>query len=64
MKVGEPFRNRGLGSFLVQELKRHLLRGGQRSRRAVNPKNIASRRTLQKAGFVPCGHIVYGTVSP
>jgi GNAT superfamily N-acetyltransferase len=64
MKVGEPFRNRGLGSFLVQDLKRICYEGGSVPAARCNPKNIASRRTLQKAGFVPCGHIVYGTVSP
>jgi GNAT superfamily N-acetyltransferase len=64
MKVGEPFRNRGLGSFLVQELKRTCYGGGSVPAARCNPKNIASRRTLQRAGFVPCGHIVHGTVSP
>jgi GNAT superfamily N-acetyltransferase len=63
MKVGEPYRNRGLGSFLVQELKRNCYEGGSVPAARCNPKNIASRRTLQKAGFVPCGHIVYGTLS-
>jgi GNAT superfamily N-acetyltransferase len=63
MKVGEPYRNRGLGAFLVQELKRICYEGGSVPAARCNPKNIASRRTLQKAGFVPCGHIVYGTLS-
>jgi hypothetical protein len=27
-----------------------------------NPGNIASRKTLQKAGFVPCAHILDGTI--
>jgi RimJ/RimL family protein N-acetyltransferase len=27
-----------------------------------NPGNIASRQTLQKAGFVPCAHILDGTI--
>jgi RimJ/RimL family protein N-acetyltransferase len=27
-----------------------------------NPHNIASRKTLQKTGFVPCGHILTGLV--
>ena len=63
MEVAEPFRRRGLGSFLVQELKRVCYEGGNVPAARCNPKNIASRKTLQKAGFVPCGHILTGTIS-
>jgi GNAT superfamily N-acetyltransferase len=64
MKVAEPFRRRGLGSFLVQELKRICYEGGNIPAARCNPQNIASRKTLQKAGFVPCGHILVGPLSP
>jgi GNAT superfamily N-acetyltransferase len=63
MEVAEPFRRRGLGSFLVQELKRVCYEGGHVPAARCNPRNVASRRTLQKAGFVPCGHILAGSVS-
>jgi len=63
MDVAEPFRRRGLGSFLVQELKRVCYEGGNIPAARCNPGNIASRRTLQKAGFVPCGNILNGSVS-
>ncbi len=63
MKVAEPFRRRGLGSYLVQELKRICYEGGSVPAARCNPKNLASRKTLQKAGFVPCGHILSGSVS-
>jgi len=63
MNVLEPFRRRGLGSYLVQELKRVCYEGGSVPAARCNPKNIASRKTLQKAGFVPCGHILGGSVS-
>jgi GNAT superfamily N-acetyltransferase len=63
MKVAEPFRQRGLGAYLVQELKRICYEGGNVPAARCNPKNIASRKTLQKAGFVPCGHILTGSVS-
>ena len=63
MKVAESFRGRGLGSYLVQELKRVCYEGGSVPAARCNPKNIASRKTLQKAGFVPCGHILNGAVS-
>ena len=62
MEVDEPFRRRGLGAFLVQELKRVAYEGGHVPAARCNPSNVASRRTLQKAGFVPCGHILTGTV--
>jgi len=63
MKVAEPFRRRGLGSCLVQELKRVCYEQGNVPAARCNPNNIASRRTLQKAGFVPCGHILIGSVT-
>jgi GNAT superfamily N-acetyltransferase len=63
MEVAEPFRKRGLGSYLVQELKRICYEQGNIPSARCNPKNIASRKTLQKAGFVPCGHILAGSVS-
>jgi GNAT superfamily N-acetyltransferase len=63
MEVAEPFRRRGLGSYLVQELKRVCYEQGNIPSARCNPGNIASRKTLQKAGFVPCGHILTGSVS-
>lgn len=62
MHVAETFRQRGPGSFLVQELKRVCYEEGCVPGARCNPGNIASRKTLQKAGFVPCGHILHGTV--
>jgi len=64
MKVAEPFRRRGLGSYLVQELKKVCYEHGNVPAARCNVTNIASRKTLQKAGFVPCGHILTGSVSP
>ena len=60
MEVEEPLRRRGLGTFLVQELKRVCYERGSIPCARCNPDNIASRRTLQKAGFVPCAHILDG----
>jgi len=62
MEIGEPFRRRGLGSYLVQELKRVCYAQGSVPSARCNPKNIASRKALQKAGFVPCGHILVGSI--
>jgi GNAT superfamily N-acetyltransferase len=63
MEVAEPFRRRGLGAFLVQELKRVCYEGGSVPAARCNVNNAASRPTLQKAGFSPCGNIVTGTIS-
>jgi GNAT superfamily N-acetyltransferase len=62
MEVGERFRRRGFGSYLVQELKRVCYENGNVPGARCNQKNIASRKTLQKAGFVPCGQILSGAV--
>ena len=62
MAVGQSFRRRGVGTYLVQELKRICYEGGSVPAARCNPKNVASRQTLQRSGFVPCGHIVKGTV--
>lgn len=63
MEVAAPFRRRGLGSFLVQELKRICYEDGHVPASRCHPANTASQRTLQKAGFVPCGHILKGAVT-
>jgi GNAT superfamily N-acetyltransferase len=63
MDVTESFRRRGLGSFLVQELKRVCYEGGNIPAARCGPGNVASRLTLQKAGFVPCGNILNGSVA-
>jgi GNAT superfamily N-acetyltransferase len=63
MEVAEPFRKRGLGSYLVQELKRECYGFGAIPCARCHPTNIASRRTLQRAGFVPFAHILTGTIA-
>lgn len=62
METAEPFRRRGLGAFVVQELKRVCYENGHVPAARCNPHNVASRRALQRAGFVPCGHILKGSV--
>jgi GNAT superfamily N-acetyltransferase len=62
MDVQTDFRGRGLGSFLVQELKRVCYEGGHVPAARCSTTNLASQRALQKAGFVPCGHILVGRV--
>ena len=60
MEVAEPFRMQGYGSYLVQELKRICYEGGSVPCARCNTGNVASRRTLQRAGFVPCAHLLSG----
>jgi GNAT superfamily N-acetyltransferase len=63
MDVAEPFRRRGLGSFIVQELKRLCYEGGHVPAARTSTTNTASQQTLQKAGFEPCGHILKGALN-
>jgi GNAT superfamily N-acetyltransferase len=60
MKIAEPYQGRGLGAYLVQELKRACRAGGSVPAARCNIRNMASRKTLQKAGFVPCGNLISG----
>jgi len=62
MEVAEPFRRRGIGAYLVQELKRVCYEGGSVPAARTGTDNLPSRQTLQKAGFVPCGHILVGSL--
>ena len=63
MEIGEPFRRRGLGSYLVQELKRACYEFGAIPCARCNPSNLASRQTLLKAGFAPVAHILNAHVA-
>ena len=60
MKIAEPFRRLGLGCYLVQELKNACRTGGSVPAARCNVNNLPSRKTLQRAGFVPCGALIVG----
>jgi GNAT superfamily N-acetyltransferase len=62
MGVRESHRGRGYGSWLVQELKRIAYERGKTPAARCNPDNVASRRTLQKAGLLPCARLLVGEV--
>ncbi len=62
VEVAEPHRGRGFGSYLVQELKRIAYELGSIPAARCSPSNVASQKTLQKAGFVPCANILVGTI--
>jgi GNAT superfamily N-acetyltransferase len=62
MAVHEAYRRRGYGSYLVQELKRIAYEMGKTPAARCNVANVGSRKTLQKAGMLPCGRILLGEV--
>jgi GNAT superfamily N-acetyltransferase len=63
MEIDEAFRGRGLGAYLVQELKRQAYELGSIPAARCSPHNRASRKTLQRAGFIPYAHILNGTIN-
>ena len=63
MEVMEKFRKHGLGSYLVQELKRECYKLGAIPCARCDPTNVVSRKTLQRAGFVPFAHILNGILA-
>jgi GNAT superfamily N-acetyltransferase len=63
MEIADTHRGRGLGAYFVQELKRIAYAMGGIPAARCNPTNVASRKTLQKAGFVPFAHIVDGKIA-
>ena len=63
MEVSADARRRGFGSYLVQELKRACYAAGKKPAARCDPENVASRRTLERAGLVVCGHMLVGHVT-
>jgi GNAT superfamily N-acetyltransferase len=63
MEVSQDARRQGYGSYLVQEVKRMAYEAGKKPSARTGPDNIASRRTLQKAGFLPCAYMLTGEVN-
>jgi GNAT superfamily N-acetyltransferase len=60
MSVVESARQKGFGSYIVQEVKRVCYEAGKKPAARCNATNFASRKTLQKAGFLPCGRMLVG----
>ena len=63
MEVDEPFRRRGYGSYLLQELKRSCYELGRVPAARCNASNTASRAALQKAGLFPCARMLSGVLA-
>lgn len=62
MGVSEAYRQRGFGSYIVQELKQFAHEIGKIPAARCNVANVASRKTLQKAGMLPCCRLLQGDV--
>lgn len=62
MQVHEDYRGKGLGVFLVQELKNEAYRVGRVPAARCNINNKISRATLHKAGLTICGYRLKGTI--
>jgi GNAT superfamily N-acetyltransferase len=63
MDVAEPYRGRGFGSYLVQELKRAAYELGSIPAARCGQPNVASRKTLRKAGFAPYACILTANIA-
>jgi RimJ/RimL family protein N-acetyltransferase len=62
MEVKEPHRQKGMGSLMVQELKKEIYNMGRVPSARCNIMNRASKATLLKAGFIPCGFRLKGII--
>jgi GNAT superfamily N-acetyltransferase len=62
MQVKEPFRGQGLGSLIVQELKKAAYATGRVPAARCNINNQRSKATLLKAGLNICGYRLKGEV--
>ena len=63
MEVAAPHRRRGIGSWLLQELKRACREAGGIPCARCHPDNTASRACLIRAGFAPWCEIVIGELT-
>lgn len=62
MEVREDCRKQGLGSFLLQEVKKQCYLSGRVPAARCNIENNASRATLLKSGLAVAGFLLLGTV--
>lgn len=60
--VGEA-RGEGIGSYLVQELRRVCSRRGLVAAARCDPENVQSMRALERGGLVRCGVLCSGPVA-
>ncbi len=61
-EIHESHRRRGLGSYLVQELKKQIYKMGRMPAARCNVANEISKSTLLNAGMIVCGLRVNGDI--
>ncbi len=62
MEVRPSARRQGVGSYIVQELRRVCHESDLVPAARCDPDNIASRRTLEGGGMVECGRLVAASI--
>lgn len=62
MVVAEDYRKKGIGTYIITQLKEHCYKNNLKPMACCNPKNIASRKTLEKSGFIANHRIIYVTL--
>lgn len=60
MQTVESERQKGYGSYLIQELRRVCREDGKIPAARCNRDNLASRQTLEKGGLLNCGRLLVG----
>jgi len=60
--VTEEHRKKGVGTYIITQLKEHCYRNNLKPMACCNVKNIASKNTLEKSGFVSKHRIVNVTL--
>ncbi|WP_066498006.1 GNAT family N-acetyltransferase [Abyssisolibacter fermentans] len=53
--VAEEYRRKGMGTYIITKLKKHCYNNNLKPLACCDIKNIASKNTLQKSGFI-CNH--------
>lgn len=63
MEVVSSHQKAGLGSYLVQEIRRTAIANGKLPAARCAFPNVASARTLIRGGFAKVGHLLHGPIS-